>query len=41
MVRRCLLTTYKRDGTPVGTPVSIAFEGDRAFFRKLIAVTLS
>jgi uncharacterized protein len=28
-----LLTTYKRDGTPVGTPVSIAFEGDRAFFR--------
>ena len=28
-----LLTTYKRDGTPVGTPVSIAFAGDRAFFR--------
>jgi uncharacterized protein len=28
-----LLTTYKRDGTPVQTPVSIAFEGDRAFFR--------
>jgi PPOX class probable F420-dependent enzyme len=28
-----LLTTYKRDGTAVGTPVSIAFEGDRAFFR--------
>ena len=28
-----LLTTYKRDGTPVETPVSIAFEGDRAFFR--------
>jgi PPOX class probable F420-dependent enzyme len=28
-----LLTTYKRDGTPVATPVSIAFEGDRAFFR--------
>jgi uncharacterized protein len=28
-----LLTTYKRDGTPVDTPVSIAFEGDRAFFR--------
>ena len=28
-----LLTTYKRDGTPVGTPVSIAFVGDRAFFR--------
>jgi hypothetical protein len=28
-----LLTTYKRDGTPVRTPVSIAFDGDRAFFR--------
>jgi hypothetical protein len=28
-----LLTTYKRDGSPVATPVSIAFEGDRAFFR--------
>ena len=28
-----LLTTYKRDGTPVGTPVSIAFDGERAFFR--------
>ena len=28
-----LLTTYKRDGTPVPTPVSIAFDGDRAFFR--------
>jgi PPOX class probable F420-dependent enzyme len=28
-----LLTTYRRDGTPVGTPVSIAFDGDRAFFR--------
>ena len=26
------LTTYKRDGTPVPTPVSIAFDGDRAFF---------
>jgi hypothetical protein len=25
-----LLTTYKRDGTAVGTPVSIAFDGDRA-----------
>ena len=22
-----LLTTYKRDGTPVATPVSIAFDG--------------
>ena len=28
-----LLTTYKRDGTPVGTPVSVAFAGERAFFR--------
>jgi uncharacterized protein len=28
-----LLTTYKRDGTPVATPVSVAFAGDRAFFR--------
>ena len=28
-----LLTTYKRDGTPVETPVSIAFEGDQAYFR--------
>ena len=28
-----LLTTYKRDGTPVPTPVSIAFDHDRAFFR--------
>jgi hypothetical protein len=31
--RTILLTTYKRDGTPVDTPVSIAFDGDRAFFR--------
>jgi len=28
-----LLTTYKRDGTGVETPVSIAFDGERAFFR--------
>ncbi len=28
-----LLTTYKRDGSPVGTPVSIAFAGGRAYFR--------
>jgi uncharacterized protein len=28
-----MLTTFKRDGSPVETPVSIAFEGDRAFFR--------
>ena len=27
------VTTYKKDGTPVATPVSIAFDGDRAFFR--------
>ena len=25
-----VLTTYRRDGTPVETPVSIAFEGDQA-----------
>ena len=28
-----LLTTHKRDGTAVSTPVSIAFDGERAFFR--------
>lgn len=28
-----LLTSYKRDGTPVDTPVTIAVEGGRAFFR--------
>ena len=28
-----LLTTYKRDGTPIATPVSISFDGGRAFFR--------
>jgi hypothetical protein len=28
-----LLTSFKRDGSPVDTPVSIAFDGDRAFFR--------
>ena len=28
-----LLTSFKRDGTPVATAVSIAFDGDRAFFR--------
>ena len=26
-----LLTTYKRDGTPIGTPVNIAVDGNRAF----------
>ncbi len=28
-----LLTTFRRDGTPVGTPVHIAVDGDRAFIR--------
>jgi uncharacterized protein len=28
-----LLTTYRRDGTPVGTPVNIVVDGDRAYFR--------
>lgn len=28
-----LLTTYKRDGTGVGTPVSIVVDGDRAYVR--------
>jgi PPOX class probable F420-dependent enzyme len=28
-----LLTTYKRDGTPVATPVNVAVEGDHAYFR--------
>jgi uncharacterized protein len=28
-----LLTSFRRDGTPVGTPVSVAFEGERAFVR--------
>jgi PPOX class probable F420-dependent enzyme len=31
--RTALLTTYKRDGTPVATPVTIAVVGDRAFMR--------
>jgi PPOX class probable F420-dependent enzyme len=31
--RNVLLTTYKRDGTPVGTPVHVAVDGDRAFIR--------
>jgi PPOX class probable F420-dependent enzyme len=31
--RTVLLTTFRRDGTPVGTPVSIAVEGDHAFVR--------
>jgi PPOX class probable F420-dependent enzyme len=28
-----LLTSYRRDGTPVGTPVNIAVEGEHAFVR--------
>ncbi|MFL6143807.1 MAG: PPOX class F420-dependent oxidoreductase [Labedaea sp.] len=28
-----LLTTFKRDGTGVGTPVSLVVEGDHAYFR--------
>ncbi len=28
-----LLTTYRRDGTPVGTAVNIVVEGDLAYFR--------
>ena len=28
-----LLTTFRRDGTPVGTPVHLVVEGDRAFVR--------
>jgi PPOX class probable F420-dependent enzyme len=31
--RTVLLTTFRRDGTPVGTPVSIVVEGDHAFVR--------
>ena len=27
------LTTFKKDGTPVGTPVSIVADGDRVYFR--------
>ena len=28
-----LLTTYRRDGTPVGTPVNFIVDGERAFVR--------
>jgi PPOX class probable F420-dependent enzyme len=31
--RTALLTTYRRDGTPVATPVTIAVDGNRAFIR--------
>jgi PPOX class probable F420-dependent enzyme len=30
--RTALLTTYRRDGRPVPTPVSLAVVGDRAYF---------
>ena len=31
--RTVLLTTYRKDGTPVGTPVNIVVRGDHAYFR--------
>ncbi len=31
--RTVLLTTFRKNGTPVGTPVSIAVDGDRAYMR--------
>ncbi|HXW78142.1 MAG TPA: PPOX class F420-dependent oxidoreductase, partial [Acidimicrobiales bacterium] len=31
--RHCLLTTYKKVGTPVATPVYLAVEADVAYFR--------
>jgi PPOX class probable F420-dependent enzyme len=31
--KTALLTTYRREGTPVRTPLSIAVDGNRAFFR--------
>lgn len=31
--RTVLLTTFRKNGTPVGTPVSIAIDGDRAYMR--------
>jgi uncharacterized protein len=31
--RTVLLTSYRKDGTPVGTPVNIAVVGDRAYVR--------
>jgi hypothetical protein len=31
--RTILLTTFKRDGSPVGTPVNIAVEGDHGYVR--------
>ena len=35
--RTVLLTSFPRDGTPVGTPVTIAVEGDHAFIRSFDA----
>ena len=35
--RTVLLTSFRRDGTPVGTPVTIAVEGDHAFIRSFDA----
>ncbi|MQY14920.1 hypothetical protein SRB5_50960 [Streptomyces sp. RB5] len=32
-----LLTTFRRDGRQVGTPVNIAVDGDRAYFRTYAA----
>lgn len=31
--RAVVLTSYRKDGTPVGTPVSIVVRGDHAYFR--------
>ncbi|MFI0407667.1 PPOX class F420-dependent oxidoreductase [Actinomadura sp. 3N508] len=31
--RTVQLTSYRKDGTPVGTPVSIVVRGDHAYFR--------
>jgi PPOX class probable F420-dependent enzyme len=31
--KTALLTTFRRDGTPVATPLSVAVEGDRAYIR--------
>ena len=31
--KTALLVTYRRDGTPVGTPLSVAVDGDHAFIR--------
>ncbi|TDB90244.1 PPOX class F420-dependent oxidoreductase [Actinomadura sp. KC216] len=31
--RTVRLTSYRKDGTPVGTPVSVVVRGDHAYFR--------